>query len=207
MRNHAARNRTLWVAAALWLGASAAGLAGMAAYANRPGAPARAPRAWPRESLLTLDTSTPTLVMFAHPKCDCTRASVAELAELMARAPHASRTYMVFMKPLAVDASWNETALWQAARAIPGVTVLADDNGREAQRFGVETSGQSLLYDADGHLLFSGGATMARGHAGDNVGVQSMLAMLERRRPAATETPVFGCPLFAPPATSRGEKR
>jgi hypothetical protein len=177
----------------------------MAAYANRPGAPARAPRVWPLDSRLTLDTSRPTLVMFAHPKCDCTRASVAELAELMARAPHASRTYVVFMKPIAVDATWNETALWMAARAIPEVTVLADDRGNETQRFGVETSGQSLLYGPDGHLLFSGGATVARGHLGDSVGLESMLAMLERRRPAATESPVFGCPLFATPADSRRE--
>jgi hypothetical protein len=205
MRNHTARDRTLWAAVALWLGASAAGLAGMAAYANRPGAPAHAPRVWPRDSRLTLDASRPTLVMFAHPKCDCTGASVAELAELMARAPHASRTYVVFMKPLAVDASWNETALWKAARAIPDVTVLGDDDGRETKRFGVETSGQSLLYAADGQLRFSGGATAARGHEGDNVGLQSMLAMLERRRPAATESSVFGCPLFASPLVLPGE--
>ena len=41
------------------------------------------------------------------------------------------------------------------------------------QRFGAETSGQTLLYDRDGRLLFSGGTTGSRGHDGDNAGFAS----------------------------------
>ena len=52
--------------------------------------------------------------------------------------------------------------------------MLRDDDGAEARRFGAETSGQTLLYDARGALAFSGGITGARGHAGDNAGRASL---------------------------------
>ena len=58
--------------------------------------------------------------------------------------------------------------------------MLRDDDGAEARRFGAETSGQTLLYDEHGALLFSGGITGARGHAGDNAGRASLVALLNR---------------------------
>jgi hypothetical protein len=59
------------------------------------------------------------------------------------------------------------------------------------------TSGQTFLYDARGTLLFSGGITGARGHAGDNAGRASIVALLNRAGAATTSTNVFGCSLFA----------
>src|SRR5438045_1060348 len=100
--------RTLWLGlAGLWLCGTVAGLAAMAAYANRPGPPAHAPARWPAASRLTLDRTRPTLVMLAHPRCDCTRASLTELEELMARAPHRIRAYVVFLKPGGVEGGWE----------------------------------------------------------------------------------------------------
>jgi hypothetical protein len=201
------RRRTLWLGlAALWLGGTVAGLAAMAAYANRPGAPAHAPAHWPAASRMTLDRTRPTLVMLAHPKCDCTRASLTELAELMARAPHRTRAYVVFMKPTGVEDNWEHTDLWNTAARIPDASVLVDDDGREAARFGAETSGQALLYDATGRLVFAGGTTVARGHDGDNAGFASILALVTGRRAVQATSPVFGCPLFSePPGSPRGE--
>ncbi len=201
------RRRTLWLGlAVLWLCGTVAGLAAMAAYANRPGAPAHAPARWPAASRMTLDRTLPTLVMLAHPKCDCTRASLAELAELMARAPHRTRAYLVFVKPTGVEDHWERTDLWNAAARIPDVSVLVDDDGREAARFGAETSGQALLYDATGRLLFAGGTTVARGHDGDNAGFASILALVTDGRAMRATSPVFGCPLFTePPGSPRGE--
>jgi hypothetical protein len=171
----------------------------MAAYANRPGAAAHAPARWPAAARMTLDGTRPTLVMLAHPKCDCTRASLAELAELMARAPHRARAYVVFMKPTGVEDSWERTDLWNAAARIPDVSVLVDDDGREAARFGAETSGQALLYDATGRLIFAGGTTVARGHDGDNAGFAAILALVTDGRAVQATSPVFGCPLFSEP--------
>jgi hypothetical protein len=59
------------------------------------------------------------------------------------------------------------------------------------------TSGQTVLYDNEGALLFSGGITGARGHAGDNAGRTSLVELLNRGAAGRSRTSVFGCPLFA----------
>jgi hypothetical protein len=195
------RRRALWtLLGVLWAGAVSAGLVSLAAYDNRPGAAAAPPSRWPADSRLVRAADRPTLVMLAHPRCSCTRASVGELAELVARAPWRSKVYVVFVKPGRVAASpdWERTDLWRQATAIPGVTVTRDDDGHEASLFRAETSGQTFLYAPDGALLFTGGTTGARGHAGDNAGRAALLALLRREAPGQRATPVFGCSLFAP---------
>jgi hypothetical protein len=134
--------------------------------------------------------------MLAHPHCTCTRASLGELAEAIARARTPPRTYILFMTPTRSRETWEHTDLWRTAAGIPGVTVVRDDDGRAARHFGTATSGQTLLYDVRGALVFSGGITGARAHAGDNLGRQSLVALLNRESPAASATRVFGCPLF-----------
>jgi hypothetical protein len=192
-------HRALWIAGGVfWLGAATTGLAWMATYANRPGPVADIPARWPASSAIHRDLERPTLVMLAHPQCDCTRASLSELAELIARARRRPKTFVVFIHPDGVGDEWEKTGLWRSAAQIPDVTVVRDEDGREARRFGGGTSGQTLLYDSDGRLLFSGGTTIARGHFGDNPGVAAMLALLEGDVPHRTATPVFGCSLFEP---------
>jgi hypothetical protein len=181
----------------LWLSGVTAGLWWLASYDNRPGAAATVSATWPAGSRLTLDSNRPTLVVLAHPRCDCTQASMTELAELIARTRERPKTYVVFIKPGVVPNGWERTDLWRRAAQIPDVTVIRDDAGLEAQRFGAETSGQVFLYGANGGLLFSGGITASRGHAGDNAGRATILALLNREQPTETVTPVFGCPLFS----------
>jgi hypothetical protein len=182
--------------AATWLAAVVTGLSFLARYDNGAGAPADAPLRWPGRSQVELDPARPTIVMLAHPRCSCSRASVAELAEVVARAHTQPAVYVVFIKPGAVPEGWERTDLWRAAQSIPGVTVLRDDLGIEARRFGAETSGQTLLYAPDGRLLFSGGTTGARGHTGNNHGRASLLAWLSDSPNGRDTTPVFGCSLF-----------
>src|SRR5262245_2556179 len=167
---------------ACWIAAAAAGLGWLMGYDTTPGVAANAPSVWPAGSHIPRDPARPTLVMLAHPRCDCTKASIGELAELMARATDPPRAFVVFIKTRPVGDDWNQTALWRAAQAIPGVTPIRDDEGREAARFGAATSGQVLLYDTEsgaGRLLFSGGTTSARGKSGDNVGRATLLALLK----------------------------
>jgi hypothetical protein len=181
----------------LWLGGVVSGLWVVWAYDNRPGVGAAAPAHWPVATALVRGTATPTLVFVAHPQCTCTRASLDELAEVLARTPGGAKTYVLFLKPTSVDEEWDRTALWRQARALPNVTVLRDSDGAEARRFGVETSGQTLLYDSHGTLIFSGGITGSRGHAGENAGELALVALLTHARPERRATSVFGCPLFA----------
>jgi hypothetical protein len=53
-----------------------------------------------------------------------------------------------------------------------------------------------MLYDADGVLLFTGGITGARAHAGDNAGRQALVALLNEMKPNGRTATVFGCSLF-----------
>ena len=104
--------------------------------------------------------------------------------------------HVLFVKPEGFEEDWEKTDLWQSALMIPGVHVSVDDKGIEAERFGSQTSGQAILYGADGQLLFSGGITAARGHEGDNEGRETIVALITTGAAERRETPVFGCPLF-----------
>jgi hypothetical protein len=174
-------------------------------YAATAGVAATPPEQWPAQSTIKREPGIATLVMLAHPRCPCTRASVAELAVLMARIGQRGRAHVLFVRPLAAVAGWDKTALWQAAAAIPGVTVHADPGGAEAALFRAVTSGQVVAYDASGTLIFSGGITGARGHEGDNVGLLRALTLLSGRGADQKESKVFGCALGSNAA--RGESK
>ncbi len=166
-------------------------------YDNAPGEAAAAPHVWPVSTALVRASGQPTLILLAHPQCSCTRASLAELGEALARATIRPKTYVLFLKPEGLSDEWAVSDLWRIAAALPEVTVVRDDAGAEARRFGVSTSGQTLLYDTTGRLLFAGGITGARAHQGDNDGRRSIVALLNRETPARSETNVFGCSLFS----------
>jgi hypothetical protein len=186
----------VYALAAVWLAAAAAGLAALWSYDNTPGEAASAPERWPSASTLARAKDRPTLVMLAHPRCTCTRASLAELAEALARARTLPRTYVLFMAPVASEQGWDHTDLWRTAAGLPGVAVVRDEGGRLARQFGAVTSGQMLAYDERGALVFSGGITAARGHAGDNAGRHSLVALLNHEPTERSWTTVFGCRLF-----------
>lgn len=65
----------------------------------------------------------------------------------------------------------------------------------------------SMLYGADGRLLFSGGITGSRGHSGDNEGRRAIVSLLTGEGAYKSDTPVFGCSLFdEDDSCSKGEK-
>ena len=182
----------------VWLIAVGFGLRMLVSYEATPGAVAEAPQAWPVESSVPHSAERPTLVMLAHPHCPCTRASIDELAQIMADAQGKVSAYVLFLKPSGSGSDWDDTPLREAAAAIPGVAVISDPDGSQARRFGAETSGHTLVFSADGRLLFTGGITAARGHAGGNAGESAVRALISHQVPARTSTPVFGCPFTAP---------
>ena len=191
--------RRIWLSVVLliWLSSVVSGLYVLWAYENRPGTGATAPGSWPAQTALAPASDRPTLLFVAHPQCPCTRASIEELAEILARASNHPKTYVLFLRPEVFEAGWEQTDLWRSAAALPDVTVLRDDDGAEARRFGVETSGQTLLYDNHGALIFSGGITGSRGHAGENAGELALVALLTNGHADRRASNVFGCPLFA----------
>jgi hypothetical protein len=102
---------------------------------------------------------------------------------------------VLFFKPRAFSNEWARAESWQSATAIPNVAVSEDADGEQARLFGAQTSGYVLLYDPRGHLLFSGGITASRGHAGDNAGESAILSILDGQHGPVTETRVYGCSL------------
>ncbi len=201
-----ARGRLAILASALWSFAIGYGLYGLWAYEAAPSPAAAAPVRWPADSSLHHVAGRATLVVLAHPKCPCTRASIGELAELMARCKDRLTAYVLFIKPDGVAQEWEKTDLWRSAAAIPGVQVFCDQEGIEARRFGAASSGQTLLYDGYGRMVFAGGITAARGHYGDNHGVDAIVSLVNGASVDRHNTLVFGCPLFADATQLRQEE-
>jgi hypothetical protein len=185
----------LVVCGAAWVLAVATGLVVLWDYDAGPAPAGHPPTRWPVASRLAQGNGRATLVMAAHPHCPCTRASIGELEALMTQAAGLVDTYVLFYKPTGVPEGWDRTDLWTRAAAVPGVRVVQDDAGVEAERFGALASGQVMLYSASGERLFSGGITASRGHAGDNAGRDAIVALLRHQSNTRALTPVFGCAL------------
>jgi hypothetical protein len=187
-----------WLLASIWLAAVSSGTGGLWVYEQTPGGAAGVPDNWPAQSKIPRSMGQPTLILFAHPKCPCTRASIGELTVLMTHCQDRVKATVVFFQPKGSGEDWLHTDLWRSAEAIPGVTVRADEDGNEARRFQTTTSGQVVLYGVDGKLLFTGGITSSRGHYGDNAGCSAIMALLNHDTADVSKTPVFGCPLLNP---------
>lgn len=203
MDDHGLRRLSVLASGALWLGFCAAGLGVLVRHQAAAGSPGVPPARWPAGSRLARDPQRSTLLLFAHPRCPCTRASLDSLAWAMARGGGKVRAYAVFLKPSGAPAGWERTDLWDAAAAIPGVEAVGDEDAAEAGRFGAETSGQVLLYGAGGTLRFSGGITGARGHFGDNAARDAVVALLAEGPAPGARSRVFGCALRGPGAPAR----
>jgi hypothetical protein len=165
----------------------------LAKHETTPAVDTVAAARWPQDTLVSRGDHGPTLVMFAHPRCPCTRASLTELENVLAQQPGNVAAWVLFMLPADADDQWMDTDQVASAKSIPGVNVLCDVDGVEAKRFNVATSGHTLLYDGHGDLVFSGGITMSRGHLGNNAGRSSVERILNGQQPIALNAPVFGC--------------
>jgi hypothetical protein len=182
----------------LWVLGVGRGFAVLTGHEHRPGLAADAPAQWPAGSRLERGAGRATLVMLVHPGCPCSRASIEELDRLMVSAGDLMTAYVLVLKPDGFADGWERTDLWRNAAAIPGVRVERDDGGDEAHLFGAATSGQVVVYDAAGTLMFSGGITGSRGHVGDNAGRHAIAALLSDHVSTRSESPVFGCSLHDP---------
>lgn len=191
---------------AVWVALLGAGFAAMWAQEGGVGPAGAAPKQWPSTSSLERDEARAKIVMFAHPKCPCTRSSLAELAKLVTEVPN-TPVDVVFMKPEGEGDAFATTGLYERATSLPGVRVSIDAGGRESTRFGALTSGHTVVYDAAGKLVYSGGITMARGHEGDSAGRRRIRELLTAGRTDAPAGPTFGCELSDSEPVARRDER
>jgi hypothetical protein len=189
--------RYLWVVlVGVWAAGLAAGFTTLWRYKSTPSlADGIPPPEWPSSARITRAPGQQTLVVFAHPMCPCTRASITVLGKLLPRLGPEVSAWVVVARA-ADDPNWDEAELWDRAASIPGVRVFRDDDGVEAERFHAATSGLTLLYDAAGRLRFAGGITAQRGHEGDSFGPRRIESLVKTGTADRADSPVFGCTLL-----------
>jgi hypothetical protein len=198
------RSMAILVFGVIWLGVCVAGFWRLFKYESTPGASASRINTLPNRGEIPQQNGKAALVLFAHPQCPCTRTSIDELAQLMAACDGKISASVYFFKPRGFAKDWEKTDLWHSASAIYGVRVLADIDGAVARKFGALTSGQVFLFDEKGNEVFDGGITAGRGHAGDNAGLNSIVAWVNSKSRVLSKTPVFGCSLTGPTTGDRG---
>ena len=166
-------------------------------HSATPGVQVSAPKIWPAAVHGLHHDQRCTLLMFAHPRCPCTSASLEEFARLMAHFDHQVDAYVLFLHPAGQFSDLEKSSTWNDAAAIPGVTALSDDDGKIAAQFGACTSGETYLYGPRAELIYSGGITPARGHVGESFGSDCIQQALLRQHTSKPQcSMVFGCSLL-----------
>ena len=193
------KNAVIAIGVALWLPAVGFGIDALWKYSTTPGRPAEPPLNWPSRAGAERARGKFELLMFAHSQCPCTSASLGELAIVMAHAAGQVDAQIYFYRPAAESDAWAKSDLWKQAAGIPGVRAFVDPDAAMARSFGAFTSGQTLLYDLQGRLVFKGGITASRGHSGDNPGRSLITELVSGQTPTGVDFPlqthVFGCSL------------
>ncbi len=175
-----------------------AGLGMIAAnrYATLPAALTAGPEVWPDVALALADDS-PTLVLFIHPACPCTRATLHELERAYVEVGRVFHTrFVVTGDPAERTSIHDEVDRIAAAFAQSGrVTVTQDPDGEVARAFAASTSGEAFVYRPDGTLVFQGGLTSARSHEGPNRGHDAIVALMRDPSVERGSEPAYGCGL------------
>lgn len=192
----------------VWVSAIVVGIGLTADFQLRPtpavsATSAAPPTHFPESSILTRASDQPTLIMFLHPFCPCSRSSLTEMANLQSEFHGDFSAYIFFYASPHFTEPIEQTMLWQQAMSIPRVTVLSDQDGRVARKFGAHTSGSVVVYDRTGQLAFSGGITRSRGEVGKNSGADAALKCLNSRQHKLCSHSVYGCSLFKASRTSQ----
>lgn len=178
----------------LWVFMICSAFTALLAYHNMPGDRSDHGTVWPANDSVKLDSLRANLVVFIHPQCPCSVATLNELARIQATCGIRLHTHVIFYSPS--DMQWDDTHKVRQALEIPNVHITNDVDGKVARKFGVLTSGHSLLYSSDGRRIFSGGITPGRGHEGESLGRTSIVRYVLDGKVQCDKTNVFGCPIF-----------
>lgn len=183
------------VAYIAWISTMAVGHTVLFEYELASGPFANTSRIWPAKAKIPFIKEKQNVVMFIHPMCPCSAASVTEFNYLVREGGDDTIGQVVVMMPLNYESEWSRQPILSTIRRLRHVTTINDIDGSEAANFGAETSGHVFVYDERGVLQFSGGITGMRGHEGNNANFQAAKAALNSRHPSFHQAPVFGCSL------------
>jgi hypothetical protein len=161
-------------------------------YQMAPGEQKPGPERLP-ESQTHQGQSLSEMLVFLHPKCPCSRATVEELDRLMADTTGKLKVKAYFVGPQNAADDWTQSPLVVRARSIPNIEVAYDAGGAHAKAFGALTSGQAFVFDPKGKKVYQGGLTASRGHEGANEGCASIVEYVKTGKLPPSQPPVFGC--------------
>jgi hypothetical protein len=142
-----------------------------------------------------LSSTRPTLLVFLHPKCSCSKATVVELEKLLPTLEGVD-VKVVMNVPAGRDLSWSSGDLKDQVSPLKYVTIVNDMGGAEALRFHASTSGHAMLIDAQKNLIYSGGLTPGRGHVGETQGHTVIRKWARTKNQTSTIEKIFGCDIF-----------
>jgi hypothetical protein len=177
----------------LWLGLIALSYSRLLRY-SFAGTTSKPPPTVPALVSTAINGDRFQMFLALHPRCPCSRATLAELEKILSRVPTAGEVTVLMYKPAGETDRWVEGPLLDQCRVLK-CRVKLDPDGQLATALGSLTSGGMVIYDSSGKLRYHGGITSARGHEGDNAGKQAVLDVLQNRSPSVSALPVFGCPL------------
>lgn len=166
-------------------------------YSSLAGNSKEAPLTWPTDSKISKSDNFANLLIFVHPKCPCTRASISELEKIFSYSKSKLKVTVVFSKPTGAEENWEQDFLWSQVKGNGDFHIYLDHGNTEAKLFGVNTSGEVVLYNEKRGLIFKGGITASRGHEGDNLGQLSIISYLKSGNIPVKRTETFGCQIYS----------
>ncbi len=179
-----------------WLGAWSVlivcGLLWMTAYSMSPGETFTPLLERPDDTEISFSENQPTLLVFLHPRCPCTRPTIAALERLMVR-KHDIVLQPVFYLPDTQTVAWAQDEYWDRLIDLGAHEPVIDINGHLAGQFHATTSGHALLFSTDGRVQFWGGITSGRVHEGDSLGLTMLTRVLDGIPVSEPSFPVYGC--------------
>jgi hypothetical protein len=189
-------SRSLWIALVVsWGAATGWGLWKALEYESAVAVVKTPPCQWPGNCAIARDAQRSTLLVFVHPKCPCTRATIRELERLLARHRGRVAVRIIVLKPVGAPTGFEQTNLLAHLGPFPDLQIVVDEGGMYHRQFQASTSGECFLYDVQSQLVFHGGLTPYRGHEGPSAGQSAIVALLRNQTALHDSSPVFGCPL------------
>jgi hypothetical protein len=180
-----------------WLILCLVGFGALNWYKLRPGPVGKIAQFWPQNIRIEPNSTYYNLVLFAHPKCSCTYASLVELQKIIAETKSKMKVSIFFYHPKGTNSDWTLGDSKKIAKKLPETQVYDDPGGENARRFGAMTSGQVMVYSPDGKLVFAGGITESRGHIGSNAGSRSIASVVNTGISIISSQRTLGCILFS----------
>jgi hypothetical protein len=181
-----------------WFGTAVAGFMWLARYKATPGDTSAGQLQWPDDCAIARVPGSFNFVLALNSHCPCSRATVGELARILDGHGTDVCLHVLVYHPSGFPDGWESSSLLDEVKTLPGAMLHVDIDAELATRFGLFTSGGLALYGVRGELLFEGGITAGRGHAGDTPAHDAIRARLLGETSEPFTAPVYGCPLRDP---------